>query len=565
MPWRASLWIRVQPWVPLLVMLACSPALANGIELDDVFHAAHAGDPGFLRHAFTFVGDGEMAPHVRTADLPWWTEPGVELDLWRPVAALTHALDYALWPRAPWLMHLQSLLWYGLLVGLLQRTVRALGSDPSRAALAALVFGLSHVHAMNVGWLAARNSLIGATFVTATLLLHHRWRSGGSLAAAGLAPLLLALALLSNEGAVAGVGYLAAYAWVLDRGRRRWLSLLPYVAVVIAWRLVYEALGAGTAHMGIYLEPTADPLAYAAATMEHAVLLLAARLGVGMLDLLGVLPGTLPVALVGGAAFVAAIAWLARERLRTDPLTRAWALGMVLACFTAGTTLPTDRVMLMLSVGGSFVIADLLVWMRREGASRLQRVVGWMLIVSHLVISPLILPLRVRTTAWIHGLVEGVAAAIPTGADVEHETVLILNAPSDLGMLYSRALTEARGEVFPARATWLYAGPAAVTVTRTGPSTFELAAEGPWLAAPIDRMLRRDCRFIPGERFPGECVTAEIVAVDTAALPTTVRFELHDDRPGCSFIVLAWKDGGPRPFELPEPGSSQRLAPVTLQ
>lgn len=561
---RRSLWLRAQPWVPLLAMLACAPALASGIELDDVFHAAHAGEPGFLRHAFTFITEGEAAPHVWVADLPWWTEPGVKLDLWRPVAAFTHALDHALWPRAPWLMHLQSLLWYGLLVGLLQRTYRALGSDPSRAALAALVFGLSQAHAMNVGWLAARNSLIGATFVAAMLLVHHRWRDGGSRAAAGLGPLLLGLALLSNEGAVAGVGYLAAYAWVLDRGRRRWLALLPYVAVVIAWRLVYEAVGAGTAHMGIYLDPTEDPLAYGIATVKHAVLLLGARLGGGMLDLLGVLPGALPGAIVAAAAFVAALAWLARERLRSDRLTRAWALGMVLACFTAGTTMPTDRVILLSSLGGGFVVADLVVWLRREGASRLQRVVGWVLVVSHLVVSPLILPLRVRTTAWLHGLVEQVAAAIPTGPAAAHETVLILDAPSDLMMIYSRALAEARGEVFPARATWLYAGPAAVTVTRTGASTFELAAEGPWLAAPLDRMLRRDVRFTAGQRFPGECVTAEIVEVNADALPIAVRFELHEDRAGCSFIVLAWNEGGLRPFALPEVGGSQRLPPAVL-
>jgi len=562
MPRPHSLWLRAQPWVPLFAMLACAPALANGIELDDVFHAARAGEPGFLRHAFTFFGDGEPSPHVPTADLPWWTEPGMELDLLRPVAALTHALDYTWWPHAAWLMHLQSLLWYGLLVGLLQHTYRAFGSDSSRAALAALVFGLSQAHAMNVGWLAARNSVMGATFVTAMLLLHHRGRSRGSLAAAFAAPLLLALAVLANEGAVAGVGYLAAYAWVLDRGRRRWLALLPYVAVVITWRLFYEAQGAGVAHTGVYLEPTAAPLAYAAATVEHAVWLLAARLGVGMLDSLGVFPGAAPVALVGAVAFLAVLAWLGREHLREHQVTRAWALGMVLACFTAGTTLPTDRALLLLGLGGCMVVAELVVWLRREGASRPERFVGGMLVGSHLVLSPLLLPLRVRTTAWIHGVVEHVAAAMPTGPAVAQKTVLVLDAPSDLLMLYSRALAEERGEVFPARVTWLYAGPAAVTVTRTGSSSFELAAEGPWLAAPIDRMFRADLRFATGQRFPGECLTAEIVAVNAAALPIAVRFELHDDRPECSFAVLAWSDGVPRPFALPEPGTSQRLPPA---
>jgi hypothetical protein len=563
-PRLLGLWVRVQPWVPLVAVLACLPALTNGVELDDVFHAARAGEPDFLRSAFTFFGDGAPTPCVPSTDLPWWTEPGLRLDLLRPVAALTHALDYRLWPHAPWLMHLHSLLWYGLLVLLLQRTLRATGVDAPRAALAALVFGLSQAHGMNVGWLAARNSLIGATFVTATLLLHHRWRAHGSLLDATLAPLLLLLALLANEGAVASMGYLVAYAWVLDDGRRRWQALLPYVAVVIAWRVLYEAYGAGAAHSGIYLEPTAAPLAYAARTVLNAFPLLAARLGLAVLDPLGSIPGIELAAFVAAVPFVAGLGWLARERVLADRPTRAWALGMVLACFTAGTTVPTDRSLLLLSLGGCLVVADLILWLLRQHASRRERVVGWGLVVVHLVISPLLLPLRVCSTAWVHGMVERVATAMPTGPDAAGRTLVLLNAPSDLLMLYSRAIVQARGDRFPERASWLYAAPAALTVTRTAPTVIELAAERPWLATPLDRMFRADLRFAVGQRFPSACITAEIVAVDEAALPTAVRFELHDDRPGCDLTFMAWIDGAPRPYTLPEPGTSQRLAPATL-
>lgn len=547
-------------------MLACLPALASGIELDDVFHAAHAREPGFVRTAFTFFGDGDAgrAEHVPATDLPWWSDPRLELDLLRPVAALTHALDHSLFPGAPWLMHLHSVLWYGLLVALAQRTYRSLGLTPSRAALAALVLGLSQAHAMNVGWLAARNSLIGTTLVTAALLLHHRSRRHGSLAGAILAPLALALALLANEGSVAGLGYLVAYAWVLDDGRRRWLALLPYVAVVLAWRGLYAALGAGTTASGIYLEPSAAPLAYAVRTLLHAVPMLAARVGVAMLDPLGSIPGATLAAFVAAVPFVVGLAWLAREHLRDDRAARMLALGMVLACATAGTTVPTDRGLLLLGLGGGVLVADLVILLRRPEATRLQRAVGRMLVAIHLVLSPLLLPLRVRTTAWVHAKVEQVAAGMPSGPAAADATVVLLAAPSDLLMLYSRAIVERRGAAFPARATWLYAGPAAVTVTRTGATAFELAADGPWLAAPLDRMLRADLRFSPGQRFPTACLTAEIVTVDAAELPTTVRFELHDDRPGCRFVVLAWIDGEPRPFALPELGTSQRLPAATL-
>ena len=34
----------------------------------------------------------------------------------RPLSTLTHWVDYLLWPDAPILMHLQSLMWFGILV-----------------------------------------------------------------------------------------------------------------------------------------------------------------------------------------------------------------------------------------------------------------------------------------------------------------------------------------------------------------------------------------------------------------------------------------------------------------
>jgi hypothetical protein len=560
MPGLRLLWLRAQPWVPLFAVLACLPALANGIELDDVFHAAHAHEPGFWRTAFGFFSGA----YVPAEDLPWWTDPRLELELLRPVAALTHGLDHALWPAAPWLMHLHSVLWYGLLVALVQRAYRAFELEPSRAALAALVFGLSQAHAMNVGWLAARNSVIAGVFVVATLILHHRVRARGSRVGAVVAPLLLGVALFANEGAVAAVGYLVAYAWVLDDGRRRWLSLVPYAVVVIAWRGAYEALGAGTAHSGIYLDPTDAPLAYVARTILHAVPMLAARLGLAVLDPLGSIPGATLAAFVAAVPFVAGLGWLAREHLRRDRTAQAFALGMVLACFTAGTTVPTDRGLLLLGLGGSVVVADLILVLRRASVSRPHRAVGWMLVALHLVVSPLLLPLRVRTTAWVHAQVERVVTGLPTGPEAAGDTVVLLNAPSDLLMLYSRAIVERRGET-PARSmTWLYAGSGAVTITRTGPAAFELAATRPWLAAPLDRLLRRDVRFTPGQRFPTPCLTAEIAAVDESELPTAVRFALHDDRPGCRVVLLAWLDGAPRPFALPEPDAPQTLPPAVL-
>jgi hypothetical protein len=46
--------------------------------------------------------------------LPWWSDPTIHIDFARPLTALTHVLDYALWPGTPALRHLHSLLWFAL-------------------------------------------------------------------------------------------------------------------------------------------------------------------------------------------------------------------------------------------------------------------------------------------------------------------------------------------------------------------------------------------------------------------------------------------------------------------
>lgn len=550
--------------VVVVAVVLCAPTLLGDVELDDLFHALHAHEPGFFGSAFTFFGEGPRPAHVGSTDLPWWTQPGMRLDLLRPLAASTHWIDHTAWPDAGWAMHLHSLLWYGLLVAVLQRAYRAFGADPRRAALAALVFGLSQAHAMNVGWVAARNSLIGATLSVLVLLLHRRWRAEGWTPGAVAAPVLLGAALLANEGAVAGLGYLAAFAVLLDDGRHRFTALLPYVAVVIGWRAWYGAAGYGAAHTGLYLEPLSDPISYAGRTILHATAMLAARFGIAGLDGLGAVPGGYLAGFVAGLPFVAGLGWLLRARLRSDRRLGMWALGMVLACATAGASVPTDRGLLIVGLGGAMVIAELIVWTRRQGAGRVERIVGRTLLGLHLVVSPLLLPLRVMTTPLLQSRVEEISAAFPDEPGVEGRAVILINAPSDLVMFYSRAQAQLQEHRFPGRVSYLYAGAGALRVSVLTPDVLEVATDRAWLAAPLDRMFRADVAFDVGSEIEAPCVSARILEVDDQERPTRVRFEVHAQREGCAPIYMIWRGEVPEVVDRLPVGASFRLEPVSL-
>src|SRR5450432_128581 len=117
---------RRLPWaLGLLAVALTLPALATGFQFDDyLLRAALRGPtgpaalPAALNKPFVFM-DGNPAHSaalMASGAFPWWALPEAQVAFWRPAAALTHWIDFALWPDNPALMHLHSLLWLGLLV-----------------------------------------------------------------------------------------------------------------------------------------------------------------------------------------------------------------------------------------------------------------------------------------------------------------------------------------------------------------------------------------------------------------------------------------------------------------
>ena len=110
----------------ILVML---PALETGLVMDDLPQRAvelrpdqlpprmhETGNPvdsgsfsTVLRDLFFNRSPQDMALMKSYGMLPWWTPDDMKLGLWRPVTALTHWLDYRLFPDSPALMHAQNI------------------------------------------------------------------------------------------------------------------------------------------------------------------------------------------------------------------------------------------------------------------------------------------------------------------------------------------------------------------------------------------------------------------------------------------------------------------------
>ena len=117
-------------WLPLglglMAVLISLPALGTGWIMDDWFHRNHLQTPGqvglhglgeALDGMFTMFSPGPRHQALQEQGvLPWWACDRLRIDVWRPLTTLTHWLDYRLFPNSAVLMHVHSLLWFGVAV-----------------------------------------------------------------------------------------------------------------------------------------------------------------------------------------------------------------------------------------------------------------------------------------------------------------------------------------------------------------------------------------------------------------------------------------------------------------
>ena len=100
-----------------------------------------------------------------------------------------------------------------------------------------------------------------------------------------------------------------------------------------------------------------------------------------------------------------------REDLRRSPVLRFWALGALLSALPLGTTLPTDRQLMLVGVG-VFGLAGGLLSTPAAPRGRLVRTLAWAWFGLHAVLSPLLLPPRATSPGQVHALAEAGTAAV---------------------------------------------------------------------------------------------------------------------------------------------------------
>jgi hypothetical protein len=579
--------LLAHPRLPLLLaglaILVSLPVLWTGWAMDDyVLRYAAAGGEGVSPElqkptgSFGFLGDPEVVQRLKdTGGLPWWTVDGLRLSFWRPLASLTHWLDFQLWPENPFLMHLHSLLLYGLLVALATLLYRQLMTPPWVAGLAALLFAVDDAHSQPVAWISARNSLLAALFGVLALMAHDRWRRHGWRPGAVLGPAAFLLGLLSKELGVAIGGYLLAYALFLDRGswRRRLAGLLPYGGLLVAWRALYQLQGYGVIGSGMYLDPLAEPLAFAQAVVQRIPLLILGLWGQPPADFALVFPPPIPTLMwMAGMVGSVLLVVLLRPLLRSEATARFWAAGMILSLLPLATGFPANRYLLIPGLGAMGLLALFLGgWSERwPGLSptpawhRLARAAAVLLIGIHLVLAPLLLTFGILNLDRLARAATRPALDLPDDPDLSRQKLVVVNAPDFLlfiGYLFSIRYLEdlpvARRQVV------LATGVVELELARIDEHTL-LVRSGDGFPSGITDPVYRSRPFVPGERIQLPDLTVEVREVNQEKLVTEAlfRFDVRLEDPSLRWV--RWQDGVLVPFQPPAVGATSKLPAPTL-
>jgi hypothetical protein len=594
---------RLPIFAALIAMLLVFPSLRVGWLFDDDFHRLTIRGStrcsvfsGSIWDLFRFL-DGNPGRTLELMDyggLPWWTVPEAKGSFWRPLTILTHWIDYRLWPDLAWPMHVQSILWYGLLVLATAALYRRMMGAGIAAGLAAFLFAVDDAHSMPATWLSNRNAIVSGVCGVLAILAHDRWRRQGRTASALPAWLCAAASLLSAEAGVGTFAYLAAHAVYLDPGkwRRKTLVMLPYLIILIAWRAAWALGGHGVQHLGLYVDPIREPAVFALSAIQRIPLLMLGQWAAPPAEASILVTNQVMLLLqILGVALTVVLAVAVWSLLRGDPVARFWTLGMALSLVPVCATFPANRLLVFAGIGAMGLLAQFLSHVlrlenqsgapgrvsvgavadkplpapHRNGLShdrRLCRVLAWSFVCLHIVLAPVALGVQAAFPMGFKRFNDELTVRTAFDSSVEQQDLIIVNAPSVMHATYLTVQRELAGQPIPTHTRVLAPALPAVVIRRLDERTLSIRPENSFIAWRFDHLFRSERRPMSvGQQVKLTGLTVEVAELTSDLRPAEALFHFAVPLEHPSLRWLHWEDGEFIPFTPPPMGETVELRP----
>lgn len=596
--------MRPRPLFALLFFVALALAL-NWYYLGGGFH----GDDFIFLNMFEEVPRPYVAwkgPwsifHIPAFENLWWIDPDVSGAFFRPLPGYLIEGSIRFLGMNAFPLHLLSLLLFGITSFLFYLFLSELTGSRPLALTAAILYLGCEDHSMALGWIATMTDIFCVFFINLALLFHLRWlRRRKRRFIAGVV-LALLFALLSKETASIAPVVLAATTFFFPRGSaggrfefsREALfkrirdfvvdpaSWLPSLIILSLYLGLYFGLGLGTGMNNLmYVNPFTRPLDYLSHLAWHLPVVWLAALSPVYPSLSIFLPQSLPVLTFAGVILFSFFL-IALYRWREDPLI-LWSLSLfLLALLPQMGTDASERLLYYPYLFAALLLARLILalpfFVRRLGAGdsglpaakegsrtsgnaqnatapvrsewiarNFARFLLFSAILPGLALSA-VLPFSYRPS--LQQPERESLTALPYVRDATRE-IIMLNASSPFITFYpGDILTHHLGRRIDAHV--LSACSAAVTLERTGPSSFILRADRKgWLDNMFARIARSRSRLRQGAVYRKRLFSAtllELTADQRDVLAVEFRMQRPFDNP--ELLFLRWKEGAFHPLAL---------------
>lgn len=584
-----------------LGVLCLLPTTNSGWYMDDYWHVlAYQSAP--VQHEltaekyrlcgpmkmFAFLDGSEERNHkyMDIGGMPWWSYEYLKASFWRPVAVLTYELDYWLWPTNPHLMHLHSLCWYVMLILASSLFFKRFFGSHWSMGIVALLYALNVVHLMPVSWLANRHTMLATLFGILSLYSFDRWRMENSALWGCVSVFTFLLSLLSNESGVVIIAFFFAYTIFIETTvwKEKIKTILPYIVIIILWRLVYNLLGYGAVGSGLYIDPIREPLRFLSASAERVPILLWGIIGWPPSDLY-MLFSDISQKWYAAVSFLLLFftGWILYPFWKENRLIRFWGVSLLLSSIPLCAAVPSNRNMALPSLAAVGLLGQslqMLPEMKKELLKNFFRRYSFyfgiaFVFLVHFLLAPAGMINNPKTTTMINSLITRFTDIKVPGSDLAQKDIIVVNAPCSFGLGYLLPNNLVHGLPVPAHIRILSAG-SNTEILRVDEKTLVVRPEGGYLKpvgpgkkenitisdhinvanifAQFEKLTRDDSHPMRlGQKVELTGVTIEITAMNEGGRPAEATFRFAKPLEDASMVWLQWIDGYEK-FTLPAIG-----------
>ena len=517
-------------WMYILPLILFSPSLFFGLIVDDYvhywkFHFEQGSNSPLRAMDSMFVFFPSGLPNAVESS-PWWLIEDKKLSFSRPLSAFTHWLDSVLWKDIFILHHLHSLIWACLCVWVVHRIYTRFLGRP--VVLGILLFAVQDSHAFPNGWLANRNALIALVFGMLSFDAHLRWREERGRVVWPM--LLFTLSMYSAEAGVCTLAFIGSWALFYEKDKRSIVTtLLPYLGIVILWRILYKEMGHGSFGFKLYVDPGTDTMAYIINVLKGLPVLLFNQWfkvpGEGMVMLPVALQGWYAVGCFVLVAVVCTVFW---STIKENKQLQFWSLAMVASLVPVSATSPQERLLLFCGVG----FIGLLVGLFQHHKGQLAK---WLLVL-HLPLAIALVPVKLGMLKSMDLFLMGYESA---PSDIQPEDQMIYLNGFEFVPMYGHVMPRIRQETAPSGFV-LLAGATDFTLTKIDDYRLEMSIPKGWFAEGMP-MLTPPETFTVGQRTTRGILSVEVLEITADGQPSRVLYAFENRLDHSNYRWMLWQ------------------------